>query len=86
MLEVLQNAVLDFEEAENIGEQWGICESLVFFLYGRHAEPLFRYVFFFLFADLLVSLKPARKRATELMNSPSQFVRSRRQESYSGCL
>jgi len=43
MLEVIQNLVLDFVEAEgNWHEQWAVCEALVMFMLHDAAEPVYQ--------------------------------------------
>ncbi|EAQ90452.1 hypothetical protein CHGG_02387 [Chaetomium globosum CBS 148.51] len=45
VLEVLQNLILDFEEAkDNLKERWAICEALAFFLNTNTAMGVVRYV------------------------------------------
>jgi hypothetical protein len=45
VLEVLQNLILDFEEAyDNCHEQWAVCEALAFFLNAGPAWDVTRYV------------------------------------------
>lgn len=34
-LEVIQNLMLDYEEASNWQEQWWVCEALALFLFAR---------------------------------------------------
>ena len=45
VLEMVQNLILDFEEAsQNVKVQWAICEALAFFLQTWMADPLTGYV------------------------------------------
>lgn len=44
VVEILQNLVLDFEEAANYKEQWAVCEALAFFLRTRVARNMAVYV------------------------------------------
>jgi hypothetical protein len=45
ILEVLQNLILDFEEADNYNERWAVCEALAYFLKGSEAMGVTMYVF-----------------------------------------
>jgi hypothetical protein len=52
VLELAQNLILDFEEAEGWKEKWSVCEATAMFFVKGDADPLFQ--------SVPLSLLPAR--------------------------